>query len=90
MCRIHVNTLQVVIAGVRNKTGGLSTRISGQVLLSKAELETVVSHLLRNALDSMGLGMAEAHALVNNAGGRFEVHSAPGQGTRITVCLPWM
>lgn len=125
--------------------------ISGQVSMSKAELETVVSHLLRNAIDSMGtragkisvqltevphrppagpdkggsrfcriqvaddgegmseeqvarifepffttrpqgqgmgLGMAEAHALVDKAGGHFEVRSVQGQGTRITVYLP--
>jgi signal transduction histidine kinase len=125
--------------------------ISGQVSMSKAELETVLTHLLRNAMDSMGsragkisvqltempprppagpiddgsrlcrlqvaddgegmseeqvarifepffttrpqgqgmgLGMAEAHALVDKAGGYFEVHSALGQGTQMTVYLP--
>lgn len=125
--------------------------ISGQVSMSKAELETVVSHLLRNAMDSMGsrvgkisvqltemqhqpaagaanpevrfcrlqvadqgegmneeqvarifepffttkpqgqgmgLGLAEAHALVEKAGGHFEVHSVLGQGSQIAVCLP--
>lgn len=125
--------------------------ISGQVSLSKADLETVVSHVLRNAIDSMGtragkinvqltemqqrpvagpadhghrfcrlqvadqgdgmneeqvarifepffttktqgegmgLGMAEAHALVDRAGGHFEVQSAPGEGTAVTVWLP--
>ncbi|NNC73051.1 MAG: PEP-CTERM system histidine kinase PrsK, partial [Sphingomonadaceae bacterium] len=38
--------------------------------------------------DGFGIGAFEARALVGEMGGRLEVESRPGQGTRFTVSLP--
>ncbi|NJN51858.1 MAG: HAMP domain-containing histidine kinase [Gammaproteobacteria bacterium] len=35
-----------------------------------------------------GLGLAITDAVVRAHGGSMEIHSAPAQGTRVTVCLP--
>ena len=155
-CPVAVSLKEVVPFAVLGRPANIQidsyfADISGQVSMSKAELDTMVTHLLRNAIDSMGsragkislqltemqhrppagsteedrrfcciqvaddgegmseeqvtrifepffttkpqgkgigLGMAEAHALVDKAGGHFDVHSTLGQGTQITVYLP--
>ncbi len=38
--------------------------------------------------DNIGLGLAAVHGLVSEMGGRIEVASKVGQGTRVTVTLP--
>jgi two-component system NtrC family sensor kinase len=38
--------------------------------------------------DGTGLGLAIAHAIVDAHGGRLEVRTAPGEGTRVTLRLP--
>jgi signal transduction histidine kinase len=35
-----------------------------------------------------GLGLAVSYGIIEEHGGWFELHSAPGKGTRIAVCLP--
>jgi len=35
-----------------------------------------------------GLGLSSVHAIVTAAGGKIELHSAPGEGTRVSVRLP--
>ena len=35
-----------------------------------------------------GLGLPMVHGIVRDHGGRVEVDSAPGQGTRISIWLP--
>ena len=42
----------------------------------------------KGAGEGTGLGLSLVHALVREHGGRVEVHSAPGEGTRVGVWLP--
>jgi signal transduction histidine kinase len=35
-----------------------------------------------------GIGLTMAHQIVRAHGGRLELHSEPGQGTRFTMLLP--
>ena len=39
-------------------------------------------------VDGTGLGLSITHAMVSDHGGRMEVESAAGQGTRFRVILP--
>jgi len=41
-----------------------------------------------SATAGVGLGLAQVHAIILRHGGRVEVSSAPGQGTRVTIHLP--
>ena len=36
----------------------------------------------------VGLGLAEVHGLVEQAGGRIEIDTAPGQGATVSIHLP--
>ena len=38
--------------------------------------------------DATGLGLSTAYAIVHGAGGRIQVHSTPGKGTRVELFLP--
>ncbi|MCE5973771.1 ATP-binding protein [Sinirhodobacter sp. WL0062] len=38
--------------------------------------------------EGLGLGLAISQAILSEFGGRFEVHSVPGEGTRMTAILP--
>lgn len=42
------------------------------------------------AIQGTGLGLAVVKTCVDLHGGRLELHSTPGQGTCITVILPWV
>ena len=42
----------------------------------------------RDSVDGTGIGLAIVHALVRRMGGKIEVHSRLGQGTRFEVDLP--
>ena len=39
-------------------------------------------------LEAPGIGLAGMRERAHHLGGRFEVHSHPGHGTRLDVCLP--
>jgi len=38
--------------------------------------------------EGLGLGLAISQAILSEFGGRFEVNSVPGEGTRMTAILP--
>jgi nitrate/nitrite-specific signal transduction histidine kinase len=50
-----------------------------------ARLDRVI-HDLRNYIFGLRPGMADRHA--ERLGGHTEIHSTPGQGTRVQVTIP--
>ncbi len=42
----------------------------------------------RQAGRGLGLGLSKCWRIVTNHGGRIDVNSSPGQGTRFTITLP--
>ena len=52
------------------------------------ELERVFDPYFTTRAEGTGLGLSLVHRIVSEHGGRIEVHSAPGEGTRFTIQLP--
>ncbi|MFB3852972.1 MAG: nitrogen regulation protein NR(II) [Vicinamibacterales bacterium] len=56
--------------------------------IPQEEMERIFQPFYRRSPSGTGLGLAIVHRLVSDHGGRIDVESSPGAGTRITVTLP--
>ena len=63
---------------------GISEDMIGAVL----EPFTQIDNALTKRFEGAGLGLTIVQSLVSLLGGKFELHSTPGEGTRATVRLP--
>ena len=43
----------------------------------------------RTTGEGMGLGLFLAHNVASTLGGKVEIESSEGVGTKVTFCLPW-
>jgi len=91
--RLEIGTGEVEI-GVRQPSGlppgryvRLTVRDSG-VGMSPETLERAFEPFFTTKAEGTGLGLATVYGLVEEAGGRVTIESAPGAGTRVDVLLP--
>ena len=56
--------------------------------MSEETLSRVFDFFFTTKPEGTGLGMSIARAVIEGHGGRLALHSAPGEGTRVTVTLP--
>jgi two-component system phosphate regulon sensor histidine kinase PhoR len=61
--------------------------------MTSAQIEKVFDKFYRvdatnTAISGTGLGMTIVKYLVDAHGGKVEIESTPGRGTRVTICFP--
>ncbi len=56
--------------------------------IGPADLEKIFNPFFTTRRDGTGLGLAITHRIIQNHGGRIEVSSTRGKGTRFTIVMP--
>ncbi len=84
---------QTVEIGWKNDRGrdGSTTTVwvqdQGQGIAAE-DLEHIMEPFYSKKAGGTGLGLYVSHSVVEQHGGRLDVASSPGNGTRLTICLP--
>jgi signal transduction histidine kinase len=82
----HGGTLTVT-AAQRDRWLAIEVQDTGSGL-TPDEAARIFEPFYTTKADGTGLGLAVSYGIIQQHGGRIEVASAPGQGTRFTVFLP--